>query len=95
MTQTETLPNQEPDSSPLVPLLRPTTPSTPIPPKVLSEETERKLQEIIAHFSTEGYELPLGSTSVEGESNENAGLTEREMMFLVSIPQSGKIEEKS
>jgi hypothetical protein len=67
-------------------LLQPKNARNPLGLKVLSEETERKLREIIAHFSKEGYALP-STSAVAGDgavSEEKAALSEKEMMFLVS-----------
>jgi hypothetical protein len=66
-------------------LLTPRSSVVPLEPKSLSEETERKLNEIIAHFSKEGYELPTSNGIGQGGDGEKAELSEREMMFLVGI----------
>lgn len=49
------------------------------PPPALSEDDKAALERIKAHFSTEGFSLPV----TEG-SEEKKALTDREMMYLVS-----------
>jgi hypothetical protein len=65
-------------------LLTPRAASSPAPPQVQSEETEQKVLEIIAHFSEDRYDLPV-SSGPEGHSEERTPLSERELIFLVSL----------
>lgn len=65
-------------------LLAPRAVSSSASPQVQSEETEQKVLEIIARFSEEGYDLPVTS-GPEGDAEARAPLSEREMIFLVSL----------
>ena len=67
-------------------LLRP-PPSYTVPPTPeLNAAQQIKLKEIELHFSKDGFELPV----MEGTTGdpEKRGLSEREMMFLVSLQQT-------
>jgi hypothetical protein len=50
------------------------------PPLVLPEEEQAKLDELVAYFGKEGYQVEVSEGAVEKKL-----LTEREMMFLVSF----------
>ena len=49
------------------------------PHTVISDEDAKMVEAVEEHFGKEGYVLP-----VKEDATEMAGLTEREMMFLVS-----------
>lgn len=49
------------------------------PHTTISEDDARMVKAVEEHFGKEGYELPI-----KEDSTEMTGLTEREMMFLVS-----------
>jgi hypothetical protein len=63
-------------------LLTPRNAASPPPPQTLADDIERKVLEIIAHFSREGYGLPTFTRA--GAEEAGTPLSERELIYLVS-----------